>query len=98
MRNRNFTPVTIRLRLQTLRPASTKCSWKRRTSSAVAVSGERFKNAANRLQLWMWLRCEWGLSLRAVMTCRDRARGPCSSTADCADRGKVADANVFEDL
>jgi len=24
-----------------------------------AVSGERFKNAANRLQLWMWLRCVW---------------------------------------
>jgi len=21
--------------------------------------GERFKNAANRLQLWMWLRCVW---------------------------------------
>jgi len=32
------------------------------------VSGERFKNAANRLQLWMWLRCEWGPSLRAVMS------------------------------
>jgi hypothetical protein len=47
---------------------STKCSWKRRTSSAVAVSGERFKNAANRLQLWMWLRCEWGPSLRTVMS------------------------------
>jgi hypothetical protein len=43
-------------------------SWKRRTSSAVAVSGERFKNAANRLQLWIWLRCEWGPSLRAVMS------------------------------
>jgi len=68
MRNRNFTPVMIRLRLQTLRPASTKCSWKRRTSSAVAVSGERFKNAANRLQLLMWLRCEWGPSLRAVVS------------------------------
>ena len=27
-------------------------------SSAVAVSGERFRQAANRLQLWMWLRCE----------------------------------------
>ena len=26
-------------------------------SSAVAVSGERFRNAANRLQLWMWLLC-----------------------------------------
>src|SRR6516162_10751995 len=31
----------IRLRLQMLSPLSTRCSWKRRTSSAVAVSGER---------------------------------------------------------
>jgi len=29
---------------------------KRRTSSGVAVSGERFSQAANRLQLEMWLR------------------------------------------
>src|SRR5262249_12337340 len=65
----------IRLRLQMLRPASsTKCSWKRRTSSAVAVSGDRFKNAANRLQLWIWLRCEWGPSLRAVMSSIMRRR------------------------
>jgi len=28
------------------------------TNTAVAVSGNRFKNAANSLQLYMWLRCE----------------------------------------
>ena len=32
-------------------------------SSAVAVSGERFRNAANRLQLRMWLLCVCGLEL-----------------------------------
>ena len=58
----------IRLRLLTLWPALTKCSWKLRTSSAVAVSGERFKNAANSLQLYMWLRCVWCPRLRAVMS------------------------------
>jgi hypothetical protein len=30
-----------------------KCNWKRRRSSAVVVSGERFKNPANSLQLYM---------------------------------------------
>ena len=34
----------------------------------VAVSGDRFRNAANRLQLWMWLLCECAPSLRAVMS------------------------------
>ncbi len=48
-RNKNFTPVMMRL--QMLMPVSAKCSWKRRTSSGVAVSGDRFRNAANRLQL-----------------------------------------------
>jgi hypothetical protein len=47
----------IRLRLQMLAPLSMRWSWKRRTSSAVAVSGERFSQAAKRLQLWTWLRC-----------------------------------------
>ena len=32
-------------------PASARCNWKRRISSAVAVSGERLRNAAKRLQL-----------------------------------------------
>src|SRR5437016_9067105 len=41
-RNKNRTPVMIRLRLQMLAPLSMRCSWKRRTSSGVAVSGERF--------------------------------------------------------
>jgi hypothetical protein len=31
-------------------PVSVSCSWNRRISSAMAVSGERFKYAANRLQ------------------------------------------------
>jgi len=48
-RNKNFTPVMMRL--QMLMPVSAKCSWKRRMSSGVAVSGARFRNAANRLQL-----------------------------------------------
>ena len=58
----------IRLRLPMLAPLSTRYSWKRRTSSAVAVSGERLSQAANRLQLEMWLRCVCGLSLRAAMS------------------------------
>ena len=55
-RNKNRTPVMIRLRLQMLAPFSMRCSWKRRTSSGVAVSGERFSQVANRLQLKMWPR------------------------------------------
>ena len=43
--------VMMRLRLQMLMPVSAKCSWNRRMSSRVAVSGERSRNAANRLQL-----------------------------------------------
>ncbi|HET6161587.1 MAG TPA: hypothetical protein VFE34_24820, partial [Dongiaceae bacterium] len=49
-------------------------AWLARVSSAVAVSGERFRNAANRLQLWMWLRCECGPSLRAFMSSTMRWR------------------------
>ena len=67
-RNRKRTPVMIRLRLQMLAPLSTRCSWKRRTSSAVAVSGERLSQVVNRLQLEMWLRCVCGSSLRAAMS------------------------------
>ena len=58
----------MRLRLQMLMPDSAKCSWKRRTSSGVALSGDRFRNAAKRLQLEMWLRCECAPSLRAFMS------------------------------
>jgi hypothetical protein len=58
----------MRLRLQMLAPVSVRCSWNRRISSAVAVSGERFKYAANRLQLLMWILCVCGLSLRALMS------------------------------
>ena len=50
--------------------------WRQRQQSAAlldasiadAVSGERLSQAANRLQLWMWLRCVCGLSLRATMS------------------------------
>src|SRR5262245_15332448 len=55
----------MRLRLQMLAPVSAKCSWKRRMSSSVAVSGERLRNAANRLQLLMWPLCVPAHSLRA---------------------------------
>ena len=41
----------MRLRLQILKPVSARCNWNRRDVLAVAVSGERFRNAANRLQL-----------------------------------------------
>jgi len=34
----------------------------------VAVAGERFKYAANRSQLSMWLLCDAGPNLRAVMS------------------------------
>src|SRR6516165_3241817 len=40
----------MRLRLQMLVPVSARCSWNRRMSSAVAVSGERLIKPANRLQ------------------------------------------------
>jgi hypothetical protein len=50
---------------------------------AVAVSGDRLRNAANRLQLEMWLRCVCAPSLREFMhrarhrrsLLVDRARG-----------------------
>ena len=64
-RNRNRTPVMVRLRLQMLMPVSARCSWNRRISSPVAVSGDRFRNAANRLQLRMWPLCGPAQSLRA---------------------------------
>ena len=35
-------------------PVSIRCSWNWRTSSTVAVSGERFSQAANRLQARTW--------------------------------------------
>src|SRR5215510_1732304 len=73
-RNSNRTPVMIRLRLQMLAPLSTRCSWKRRTSSGVAVSGERLSQAANRLQLETWLRCVCGVSLRAAISSSIRRR------------------------
>ena len=58
----------MRLRLQMLTPASERCSWKRRISSSVAVSGDRFRNAANRLQLRIWPLCVPAQSLREFMS------------------------------
>ena len=58
----------MRLRLQMLTPVSARCSWNSRMSSSVAVSGDRFRNAANRLQLRMWPLCVPAQSLRAFMS------------------------------
>src|SRR6266436_2033214 len=58
----------MRLRLQMLMPVSARCTWNRRISSRVAVSGDRLRNAANRLQLEMWLLCVCAPSLREFMS------------------------------
>src|ERR1700681_2017593 len=58
----------MRLRLQMLVPVSERCSWNRRMSSAVAVSGDRFRYAANCLQLPIWILCVPAQSLRAFMS------------------------------
>ncbi len=58
----------MRLRLQMLTPISARFSWNRRMSSAVVVSGDRFRNAANRLQLRMWPFCVPAQSLREAMS------------------------------
>src|SRR3954447_1936973 len=50
---RRGSPVMMRLRLQMLVPVPARCSWKRRMSSQLAFSGDRFRNAANNLQLEM---------------------------------------------
>src|SRR5215467_758559 len=44
---------------------SAPVSW---SDVAEGVSGDRLSQAANRLQLWMWLCCVCGLSLRAAMS------------------------------
>ena len=49
-------------------PLSTRCSWKRRTSSAVGRIGRTFEPGGKPLQLELWLRCVCGSSLRAVMS------------------------------
>src|SRR4051795_5000148 len=67
-RNKKRNPVMITLRVQMLTPVSAKCSWNRRISSNVAVSGDRFRNAANRLQLRMWPLCVPAQSLRAFIS------------------------------
>jgi hypothetical protein len=61
-------PTHDAIAIEMLRPLSVRSSWNRRTSSGVAVAGERFKYAANRSQLSMWLLCDAGPNLRAVMS------------------------------
>lgn len=48
-----WSPVIVRLRVWIEVPVSVRCSWNSRTSSTVALSGERFSQAANRLQARM---------------------------------------------
>jgi hypothetical protein len=54
----------MRLRPQMLPLVCERCSWNWQMSSAVAVSGARFRNAANRLHLEMRLLCVWLRSSR----------------------------------
>jgi hypothetical protein len=41
---KNFKPVSVAFSVMGEVPASTRCSWKLRRSSTVAVSGERLRN------------------------------------------------------
>jgi len=43
MSKKNFSPVSVALSVMGEAPVSTKCSWKLRSSSTVAVSGERWR-------------------------------------------------------
>jgi hypothetical protein len=58
----------MRLRFWMVTPLSIRCSWNRRTSSGVAVSGERFRYAANRLQARTCPFCVWGTRPRETMS------------------------------
>lgn len=63
--------MVLRVELVISQPANS--AWKRRTSSAVAVSGEWPSQAANRRQLRIWAICVLGLNLRADMSSIMRA-------------------------
>jgi hypothetical protein len=52
---RNLSRVVVLLRVLMVVPLWARCSWKQRTSSAVAVSSECFRKAANLRQAPMWL-------------------------------------------
>jgi hypothetical protein len=67
----------MRLRLQMLAPVSERYNWNRRMSSAVAISRDRLKNAANRLQLRIWPLCVPAQSLRAFRVGDAAARSVC---------------------
>ena len=43
MSKKNFSPVSVAFSVTGEVPVSTRCSWKLRRSSTVAVSGERFR-------------------------------------------------------
>ncbi len=58
----------VRLRFEMLMALSERCTWKRRSYSAVAESGERPRKAAKRRQLRMWPFCVDVESLRALMS------------------------------
>ena len=74
-------PIKITwLRMQMLVPLSMSCCWKYFTSSgvavavAVAVSGERPSQAADRLQARRWLVWDAGPRLRDIISAIIRAR------------------------
>jgi hypothetical protein len=56
--------VTAVLRVGGLTPVSVSCTWKARSSSAVAVSGERFGKAASLLTARTYSRCVSGVNRR----------------------------------
>ena len=47
MSKKNFSPVSVALSVMGEVPASTRCSWKLRRSSTVAVSGERLRKTVS---------------------------------------------------
>ncbi len=49
-------------------PAVLGAEPRKRALDGSDAAREAFKNAANRRQLYMWLRCEWGPSLRAAIS------------------------------
>src|SRR5258708_39758173 len=55
-------------------PVSVRCSWKARSSSGVAVSGERPRKVASLLTAPMYSRCVSGTNLRMLMSSSMRWR------------------------
>ena len=63
-------------------PASLRWIWKARTSSAVAVSGGRRKNAASFLTARTYSRCVSGEKLRTAMSSSMRRRSGLTVSGD----------------